>query len=151
MPFGCNNWDKTLFQAGGPPKVLAMQKRVLIPARVRRVPRQFSWVDQRLVRERYLERCSVESWALYLFLVIVGDAQGVSFYADESVIRILSIDSVMLERARRELLEAGLIAYERPLYQVLSLQAPTLSSESRCPGGPRSVIEVLRQALGEHS
>ena len=128
-----------------------MQKRVLIPARVRQVPRQFSWVDQRLVREHYLERCSVESWALYLFLLTVGDAQGLSYYADASIGKYLSMDSVRLERARQQLIQAGLIAYERPLYQVLSLQAPKLSSESRYPGGPRSVIEVLRQALGEHS
>ena len=30
-----------------------MQKRLLVPSRVRRVPRQFSWVDQRLVRDNH--------------------------------------------------------------------------------------------------
>ena len=32
-------------------------KRVLCAERVRRIPSQFSWVNQRLGRERYLERC----------------------------------------------------------------------------------------------
>ena len=34
-----------------------MQKRLLVPSRVRRIPRQFSWIDQRLVRDHHIERC----------------------------------------------------------------------------------------------
>ena len=41
-----------------------MQKRLLVPSRMRRVPRQFSWVDQRLVRDRYIARCNPEALAL---------------------------------------------------------------------------------------
>ncbi len=46
------------------------------------MPSQFSWVDQRLVRERHIERCDVQALALYLFLVTVADAQGLSYYSD---------------------------------------------------------------------
>ena len=42
---------------------------------------QFSWVDHRLVRERRLQRCPAEAWALYLFLLTVGAAQGLSYYS----------------------------------------------------------------------
>lgn len=28
------------------------------PERIRQVPRQFSWVDGRLVRDRHLDKCS---------------------------------------------------------------------------------------------
>jgi hypothetical protein len=49
------------------PKEFIMQKRLLVPSRVRRVPRQFSWVDQRLVRDRHIARCDPEALALYLF------------------------------------------------------------------------------------
>jgi hypothetical protein len=55
-------------------------KRVLNPNRVRHVPRQFSWIDQRLVRDGHTARCSAEALALYLFLVTVADAQGLSYY-----------------------------------------------------------------------
>jgi hypothetical protein len=51
-------------------------KRVLRPDRLRRVPPQFSWIDQRLVRNRHIERCDVQALALYLVLVTVADAQG---------------------------------------------------------------------------
>jgi hypothetical protein len=46
-------------------------KRLLCPARGRRVPKQFSWVDQRLVRDHYVERCDAYALALYgLFIVM---------------------------------------------------------------------------------
>lgn len=101
-----------------------LRKRVLRPERLRRVPAQFSWIDQRLVREHYLERCDAHALALYLFLLTVGDAQGLSYYADTTLCRYLSMDEPRLRQARRCLIDAGLIAYEAPLHQVLSLDPP---------------------------
>ncbi len=137
-----------------------MQKRLLVPSRVRRVPRQFSWVDQRLVREHHIERCNVESLALYLFLITVADAQGLSYYGDSSIGRILSLSSERLLRAREALIGAELIAYEAPLYQVLSLDSPPATTplptspptHSRSPGaarGLRSLREILHQTVGD--
>ena len=60
---------------------MQIRKRVLCPQRLRKVPAQFSWVDQRLVRQRFIERCEPAAWALYLVLVIVADAQGLSYYS----------------------------------------------------------------------
>ncbi len=102
-------------------------KRLLCAKRARQVPAQFSWVDQRLVRERYIERCDVYALALYLFLVTVADARGLSYYSDTTLARSLSIEGARLHQARATLIGAGLIAYERPLYQVLALDAPALS------------------------
>jgi len=39
-------------------------KRVLCAERLRQVPAQFSWVDQRLVRQRYVQRCDHGALAL---------------------------------------------------------------------------------------
>lgn len=99
-------------------------KRLLRPERLRRVPAQFSWIDQRLVREHYVERCDVHALALYLFLLTVADAQGLSYYADATLCRRLSMEESRLRQARSRLIGAGLIAYETPLYQVLSLDPP---------------------------
>lgn len=99
-------------------------KRVLRPDRLRRVPAQFSWVDQKLVREGYIGRCNANALSLYLMLVTVADAQGLSYYGDASIGRLLSMPPAQLERARADLIRLGLIAYERPLYQVLSLEPP---------------------------
>lgn len=124
-------------------------KRVISPSRLRHVPRQFSWIDQRLVRDGYTARCSAEALALYLFLVTVGDAQGLSYYGEKAFERCLTLSRATLARARGELVGAGLIAYQRPVYQVLSLDAPLAAApEKRCRAGEiSSVGSVLRMVL----
>jgi hypothetical protein len=124
-------------------------KRLLCPKRLRRIPRQFSWIDQRLVREHYIERCDRDALALYLLLLTVADAQGLSYYSDRSVCRLLSMAPAHLERARTALIRAGLIAYEAPLYQVLALDATTATAPASVPASlPRSTgPEPIRAAL----
>ena len=137
-----------------------MQKRLLVPSRVRRVPRQFSWIDQRLVRDHHIERCDARALALYLFLLTVADARGLSYYAEGTIGRLLSLSAPALAAARAALVRAGLIAYEAPLYQVLALDPPAPSSPTptlapargRSPRGRgelKALREVLRQALEE--
>jgi hypothetical protein len=99
-------------------------KRVLRPDRLRVVPPQFSWIDQRLVRDQHLEHCDVQALALYLVLVTVADALGLSYYGEASLTRLLSMPTARLSQARADLIRLDLIAYERPLYQVLSLDPP---------------------------
>jgi len=120
-----------------------MKKRVLNPERLRKVPSQFSWIDHRLVRENYFVRCDHPAWALYLFLTSVADADGLSYYSDASLMRRLKMDQPGLCASRQQLIQAGLLAYEKPLYQILSLE-PVGPARS----GPISVGEILRQALG---
>ena len=44
-------------------------KRLLCPQRLRTVPHQFSWIDQRLVREGHIARCGgTQALALYLLI-----------------------------------------------------------------------------------
>ena len=117
------------------------RKRVLRPDRLRRVPPQFSWIDQRLVREGHLERCDIHAVGLYLVLVTVADAQGVSYYGDSTLTRLLSIPTALLLQARADLIRLELIAYERPLYQVLSLDPPRAAGQH----GLRSVQDGLKQ------
>ena len=87
------------------------------------MPAQFSWVDHRLVRDRHLDHLDVYAAALYLLLVTVADAQGLSWYGDVSTARRLSIDEHRLRQARGDLISAGLLAYARPFYQVLALDS----------------------------
>jgi len=107
-------------------------KRVLRAERLRRIPTQFSWIDQRLVRDRHLERCGLDAIALYLVLVTVADAQGLSYYGEANLERMLSMPAPRLAGARAELIRLDLIAYQRPLYQVLSLD--TAAAPSRATG-----------------
>ena len=128
---------------------MAVLKRVLCPQRLRRVPQQFSWLDHRLVRDRHIAGRSAPALALYLFLVTVADGQGLSYYSDQTISRLLPLDAVALARARQELIAARLIAYQRPLYQVLALDAPAPSTP-RPAGRPMSLGEILR-GITEHA
>jgi hypothetical protein len=96
-------------------------KRILDPERLRQIPAPFSWIDHRLVREHYIERADVCAWTLYLFLLCVADARGLSYYADATLSHRLRLPAERLARARRDLLALDLMAYDPPLYQVLSL------------------------------
>ena len=101
---------------------MKIEKQILCAQRLRRTPESFSWIDHRLVRNGYLQRASAPAWALYLVLVSVGDEHGLSYYADRSLARLLSLSEPELAEARRQLLAADLIVYRPPLYQVLALE-----------------------------
>jgi hypothetical protein len=124
-------------------------KRVLCPQRIRQIPAQFSWVDHRLVRDRHIERCDPPAAALYLFLVTVADGEGLSYYSDAALVRSLSMSVARLGQARDDLLRSGLIAYQRPLYQVLALGVP-LRVEVRELGADEISVRIgqLRAAMG---
>lgn len=94
---------------------------MLCPERLRQVPAQFSWVDQALVQRHFIDRCEGRAAALYLFLVTVADAQGLSYYGEATLTARLHLSREELVAARAQLIKIELIAYQAPLYQVLAL------------------------------
>jgi len=108
-------------------------------------------VDHRLIRHAHLRGCEPSAWALYLFLVTVADVQGLSYYSDAAISRHLKMDLLQLAASRQQLEGADLIAYRKPLYQVLSLPesapAPAPTSHQQRTGQAQSVGDILRQAL----
>jgi len=135
---------------------MAVIKRVLCPERLRQVPPQFSWIDHRLVRDRHIVGRSAEALALYLFLVTVSDGQGLSYYSDAGIGKLLPLDGPALARARQELIRARLIAYDQPLYQVLSLDKFATATRTnlahhggQAGGGPASPRGGTPQTLGQ--
>ena len=136
---------------------------MLWPERLRQVPRQFSWVDQALVQRGFIDRCDARAAALYLFLVTVCDAQGMSYYGAATMAPRLRLSTEELGAARAQLIELELIAYQAPLYQVLALPgtAPR-PSPSAPPGvptpapardlsGPVSIAHLLERMKQRHA
>jgi hypothetical protein len=99
-----------------------LSKPILRTDRLRQVPAGFSWVDHRLARQGHFPRAEAKAWGLYLVLVTVGDEYGRSYYGDERLGRMLSLSAAELAAARQQLAAAGMIAFEKPFYQVLSLE-----------------------------
>lgn len=118
---------------------MTIQKRVLIADRVRRPPADgFSWLDRRFLRE-FASRLSGEAVCLYFFLAAVSDKQGLSFYADSTIAVRLRMREGILVRAREELIDFDLIAYQPPLTQVLSLPVSRVQRRQ----APGSVLQTL--------
>ena len=129
-------------------------KQLLRPERLRQVPEQFSWVDQALVRRQLIDRCDARAAALYLFLVTVADAQGLSYYGNSSLLQRLHLSTEELAAARQQLIDLELLAYQAPLYQVLAIpgttvaarKAPSGPAAAACnTGGPVSLAQLLEQ------
>lgn len=119
-------------------------KSVLRPDRLREVPEQFSWVDQALVQRHLIERCDSRSAALYLFLITVADAQGLSYYGGATLAARLHLRADELALARQRLIELELIAYQAPLYQVLAIAG---TQGQRPTSSPRASRQVTPAAL----
>jgi len=94
-----------------------------------------------------VQRCTPGALALYLFWVTAGDADGLSFYSDSSISRLLSMDLSSVREAKRVLVSAELIAVESPLVQVLSSEpwVPTKRANQAS-----SIGEILK-AGGVHN
>jgi hypothetical protein len=119
-------------------------KTPILPERVRKVPKSFSWIDHRLVSDKHIESISHAAGMLYLFLVCVGDDKGLSYYGDQSLMEKLAMDQDMLEDARTDLIRKGLIAWQKPLYQVLCLEP---EKKVRRSGSPMGLGDILKQAM----
>lgn len=123
-----------------------------------RTAQSYSIVDHRLLRGGYLARLSHESMALYLFLVVVGDREGRSFYGDATICGILRLSARVLDGVRQELVFSGLIRYRRPYWWVLSLssthtpqiatkKAPLADRAGGCLNPIRGVVPEAFKAL----
>ena len=136
-------------------------KQLLRPERLRQVPEQFSWIDHALVQRHLIDRCDARAAALYLFLVTVADAQGLSYYGNATLMQRLHLGAEELAAARGQLIGLELIAYQVPLYPVLAISATSLAQAApratatspaapspappRDSAGPVSVAQLLGQ------
>lgn len=129
------------------------------PIRVPRPDRQrrlsgtpFGWLDARLLRQGWLRALRPEATAVYAFLCLAANRQGVSYYRRERIGRELGLDEVLLDRALVRLEELGLTAYApfRPgavdgFHQVLAL--PEGQAPQGVPGPLGALVEEVARSL----
>jgi hypothetical protein len=114
--------------------------RIPQPQRVRKIDRSFAWIDHRLLRNGFLPAMTHQDLAVYLFLVLAADRNGVSFYRKEKICDALGLDWSDFEVARDRLLTLGLIAFEAYSASTPNGYYQVLPVDHRAPGvtGPRS-------------
>jgi len=119
-----------------------IKKHPLRPDRIRRPPRAgWSWVDRRFVREK-APRLDRDAILLYFFLAAVSDKDGLSYWGDAGIAAQTRMTELAVTRAREELERQDLIAYDHPLYQVLSIPDPL---PVRRESGPNAIGDILRR------
>jgi len=123
-----------------------LKKFLINPQRIRKIVGSFSWVDRQFMRSGYLKTLCQEAILLYFFLVIVSDEQGLSFYGEQRICKELKLSTPELEKGRRQLIVQNLIAWQNPMYQVLSVGSPERHFSTGEPTLVKDIISgVLKQ------
>ena len=98
-----------------------IRKKVLAPARVRKTGKSFCFISHRFLTDGFLQALTLHELALYVFLVLASDRNGLSFYGDKSICSILGFKENDYIFARNCLIHKDLIIHNGTLFQVLSL------------------------------
>jgi hypothetical protein len=133
-----------------------IEKTVLCPNRVRKITGSFSFIEHRFLRDGFFASLDHHELLLYLFLLIVGDRNGMSFYSYDKICSLLmfSMDEHVL--ARDSLIEKDLIAFDGKFFQVLSLPEkiihssffPLKTREEMEKHDPATVHQLIVDSLG---
>jgi hypothetical protein len=133
-----------------------IDKQPLCPGRRRHISGSFAFLEHRFLRDGFWSSLTPYECLLYVFLVLVADRNGLSYYGYDKICTLLrfTLDDYLV--ARNALIEKDLIAFDGHLFQVLSLpDKPVWLSPSSLStpddmqrGDPATVRQIIRQSLG---
>jgi hypothetical protein len=133
-----------------------IEKSPLDPERVRKITGSFAFLEHRFLRDGFWCSLSQHALLLYVFLVLVADRHGLSYYSFDKICALLqlSLDDYLI--ARNALIKQDLIAFDGHLFQVLSLppcpvlQPPTPfhSAQQMAQADPATIRQLIRNSLG---
>ncbi len=133
-----------------------IERTPLCPHRVRKITGSFAFIEHRFLRDGFLQSLTHHELLLYLFLVLVGDRNGLSFYSYDKICTLLRVSVEEYIMARNGLIKKDLIAFDGHLFQVLSLpqspvvEAPRLlkTDEDMAEKDPATVHQIIVNSLG---
>ena len=117
-----------------------IKKKILKPDRIRRINGGFSFIPHGFLTDGFLSTLNQTQLLLYLFLSLVSDRNGLSFYSYEAICSLLELSLDDYIEARDALIKKDLIAFDGTLFQVLHLP-----STSRKPQSPKPRHRSRRQ------
>ena len=133
-----------------------IRKKILNRDRVRGINGGFSYIPHRFLTDGFLSSLSQTELLLYLFLVLVSDRYGLSFYSYDSICSLLQLTPGQYIEAREGLMEKGLIAFDGTIFQVLDLPPKPLKRPianlalgfDRAQD-PVAIAQIIRKSLKE--
>lgn len=135
-----------------------IEKQPLCPQRLRKITGSFAFIEHRFLRHGFWSTLTQHELLLYVFLVVVADRNGLSYYSYDKICTLLrfTLDDYIV--ARNALIHKDLIAFDGHLFQVLSLP-PTPVRESHTAlqstpqleaADPATIRRLIRDSLGAH-
>jgi len=134
----------------------SIAKNPIDPHRIRKITGSFAFIEHRFLRDGFWASLDHHQLLLYLFLIIVADRNGLSYYSYDKICTLLRIcvDDYIL--ARNALIDKDLLAFDGNLFQVLSLpgkvlqpSAPPLKNQKDMEQhDPATISSILLQSFG---
>jgi hypothetical protein len=135
-----------------------IEKQPLYPDRLRTIRGSFAFIEHRFLREGFWSALDHHEVLLYVFLVLVADRKGLSYYSFDKICSLLqcSLDEYVV--ARNALIHKDLIAFDGHLFQVLSLppkpvtspKTPLIHPSQMAQADPATIRGLIRASLGVH-
>ena len=129
----------------------------LVPSRVRGLRGQsFSHLSHRFLSDGFLSSLADDELYLYVFLLLAGNRQGVSFYGVDAICAVLRLPLERYLQARNALIAKDLIAFDGTRFQLLSLPEQPVCGEPPRPlkspedfedNDPATIRAILRHDL----
>jgi len=131
-----------------------IEKVILCPDRVRKITGPFSFIEHRFLREGFFHSLTHRELVLYLFLLLVSDRSGLSFYRYDKISTLLRITVDEFILARDGLMEKDLLAFDGRTFQILSLPpqgpkpTPLQGREEMEEKDPATIHQLIIRPLG---
>ena len=122
-----------------------IKKKILNPVRVRQINGGFSFIPHRFVLDGFLAALGQKELLLYLFLVLVSDRNGLSFYSYDTICTLLELSLDEYIASRNSLMDKDLIAFDGTLFQVLDLPGELPDRQEREVRSP--VDKLIQQTV----
>jgi hypothetical protein len=133
-----------------------IEKHPLCPERVRQITGSFAFLEHRFLRDGFWASLSHHELLLYIFLVLVADRHGLSYYSFDKLCALLQVSLDDYLMARNALIHKDLITFDGHLFQVLSLPPtpvlqparPLHSAQHMAQADPATIRQIIRNSLG---
>ncbi|MHC4334284.1 MAG: helix-turn-helix domain-containing protein [Planctomycetota bacterium] len=129
-----------------------MKKPPLCPERIRKITGSFAFIEHRFLRHGFFANLSHHELVLYVFLVLVADRNGLSYYSFDRICALLNLSTDAYIAARNALIQKDLIAFDGFFFQVLSLPDPPAWTRAppRPQADPDTIRRLIRQSVGDN-
>jgi len=136
---------------------MSMIKKTLYPQRIRKITSSFAFIEHRFLRNGFWSTLDQHQLLLYVFLIIVADRIGLSYYSYDKICTLLKITVDDYIVARDALIKKDLIGFDGHLFQVLSLPdqpvdpacAALKSKKDMQKHDPASIHQLIAHRFGE--